>query len=134
MVRQEERAMDGESLVELKAAFEEWRRRKRHPREAVPADLLRRARTAARHHGPAAVARATRVDRGRLKIGSSRGQKRRMPGASVPTYSRLDLAAPTAAHPFAEVEMPTGLRVRLFTESGEALRLLSSLLGAGGFR
>jgi hypothetical protein len=30
--------------------------------------------------------------------------------------------------------MPTGLRVRLFTDTGEALGLLSSLLGAGGLR
>ena len=33
--------MDGESLAELKAAFEAWRRRKRHLREAVPVALLR---------------------------------------------------------------------------------------------
>jgi hypothetical protein len=35
------------------------------------------------------------------------------------------------ARPFAEIEMPTGLKVRLFTEAGEAIGLLSSLLGAG---
>jgi len=46
----------------------------------------------------------------------------------------LELAAPTGAtpRPFAEVEMPTGLKVRLFTGTDEALGLLSSLLGAGG--
>lgn len=128
--------MDGESLAELKAAFEKWRSRKRHVREAVPAALLQRARAAAGRHGPAAVARATKVARGRLGTGSSRGQKRRAPGASVPRYSRLELAAPAAvtARPFAEVELPTGLKVRLFTETGEALGLLSSLLGAGGAR
>jgi hypothetical protein len=53
----------------------------------------------------------------------------------VPTYSRLELAAPAAAaRPFAEVELPTGLKVRLFTETGDALGLLSSLLGARGAR
>ena len=54
----------------------------------------------------------------------------------MPTYSRMELAAPaaTTARPFAEVELPTGLKVRLFTETGEALGLLSSLLGAGGPR
>jgi len=124
--------MDGESLVKLKAAFEEWRSRKRHAHEAVPVDLLRRACAAARHHGPSAVARATKVDRGRLKTGRSRDKKRRTPAAGVPTYSRLELAASAAtARPFAEVEMPTGLKVRLFTEAGEVLGLLSSLLGAG---
>ena len=128
--------MGGESLAELKAAFEGWRSRKRHVREPVPAELLRRARAAAGRHGPAAVARATKVERGRLMTDRSRGKKRRVAGAGVPTYSRLDLTAPAAstARPFAEVEMPTGLRVRLFTESGDALALLSSLLGAGGAR
>ena len=128
--------MDSGSLAELKAAFEKWRRRKRHVREAVPVELLQRARAAAGRHGAAAVARATKVDRGRLDTGRSRGKAGRVPGASVPTYSRLELAAPAAATArlFAEVEMPTGLKIRLFTETGEALGLLSSLLGAGGPR
>jgi len=126
--------MDGESLVELKAAFDEWRSRKRHAREAVPADLLRRACAAARHHGAAAVAQATKVDRGRLKTGRRSRGGRKAPAASAPTYSRLDLAAPPAARPFAEIEMPTGLKVRLFTGAGEAIGLLSSLLGAGAPR
>jgi hypothetical protein len=127
--------MDSESLVELKAAFEAWRRRKRHAREAIPVDLLRRACAAARHHGPSAVARATKVGRGRLKTGRRGRGGRKAPAASVPTYSRLELAAPAAtARPFAEVEMPTGLKVRLFTETGEALGLLTSLLGAGASR
>ena len=126
--------MAGESLAELKAAFEKWRSRKLHVREAVPVELLQRARAAARRHGAPAVARATRVDRGRLGTGSGRSPKRRAPEAGVPTYSRLELSTPaaTAARPFAEVELPTGLKVRLFTDTGEALGLLSSLLGTGG--
>jgi len=125
----------GESLAGLKVAFEEWRRRKRHPREAVPADLLRRACAAARRHGPAAVHRATKVDRGRLKVGGRSRTKRRAPVASVAAYSRVELAAPAAtSRPFAEVEMPTGVKIRLFTETGEAIGLLSSLLGAGAAR
>jgi hypothetical protein len=128
--------MDGESLAELNAAFEKWRSRKRHVREAVPAELLQRARAAAARHGWAAVARVTKVDRGRLESARSRGGKRRVPGTGGPMYSRLELSAPAAAtaRPFAEVEMPTGLRVRLFTDTREALGLLSSLIGAGGLR
>src|SRR5204863_5475953 len=105
--------------AELKAAFEEWRSRKRHLREAVPADLLQRARAAAGRYGWAAVARATKMDRARLESDRNRGKKRRGTGGSVSTYSRLELAAPATAtpRPFAEVEMPTGLKVRLFTET-----------------
>jgi hypothetical protein len=42
--------------------------------------------------------------------------------------------AALTTRPFAEVETPTGLKVRLFAETGEALGLLSALLGAGGAR
>jgi hypothetical protein len=127
--------MGGESLAELKTAFEKWRSRKRHVREAVPAELLQRARAAAARHGWAAVARATKVDRSRLESDRSRGGGRWAPATGGPLYSRLELAAPAAtARPFAEVEMPTGLRVRLFTDTGDALGLLSSLLGAGDRR
>jgi hypothetical protein len=126
--------MQVESLGGLRAAFEAWRSRKRHPREPVPAELLERARAAARHHGWAATARAAKVERARLETGRRRGGG----GGSatgVPPYSRVELAAPTAVSgPFAEVEMPSGLKVRLFTGSHEALGLLSSLLGAGGPR
>ena len=121
-----------ESLAKLKVAFAEWRSRKRHVREAIPAELVRQARAAARHHGSAAVYRVTKVDLSRLKDrGRSRVEKRAS-AASVPRYSRLGLTAPTVTpRPFAEIEMPSGLKVRLFTEAGEALGLLSSLLGAG---
>jgi hypothetical protein len=123
--------MEFAALDGLTAAFEDWRSKKGHPREAVPAALLERARAAAREHGPAAVARATKVDRGRLKTGL-RSRARR---AMVPAFTRVEVAASagtTAA--FAEVETPTGLKVRLFTQSDEAVGLLSSLLGMGGAR
>ena len=121
--------MEVDSLAGLSAAFEEWRSKKRHPREAMPADLLARARRAARRHGPMAVSRVTKVDRSRLKAADGVGKTKR--GRRAPGYSRLELATPAVAHPFAEVELPTGLKVRLFTQSSEALELLSSLCGAG---
>ena len=129
--------MDVESLAGLKAAFNEWRSKKRHVREAIPAGLLVRARAAAQRYGPAAVARATRLDRARLKTGWCSGSRggTGVPATSVPMFSRVELAAPAGpTRPFAEVEMPTGLKVRLFAQSDEALGLLSSLLGAGGAR
>ena len=69
---------------------------------------------------------------------------RRQAGAGaasiVPAYSRVEVAPPATAvppstrTPFAEVETRSGLRVRLFTETGGALGLLSALLGTGGAR
>jgi hypothetical protein len=54
----------------------------------------------------------------------------------VPTFTRVELAAPAevAARPFAEVETATGLKVRLFIPTDEALKLISSLCGLGGAR
>jgi len=128
-----------ESLAELKTAFEDWRSKKRHSREAVPATLLRRARAAARRHGPAAVFGATKIERARLKTGKRSRADKSAPKqvARAPAFSRLDLGATTTTNaPFAEIEMMTGLKVRLYSQTGEALGLLSSLLGldAGGAR
>lgn len=133
--------MADESLTELRAAFVAWRSRKRHAREAVPGELMARARAAARHHGPAAVGRTTGVQRDRLVVArAERSEGARRTGAAtsiVPAYSRVEMAAPASppsARPFAELEAPSGLKVRLFVESGGALGLLSALLGAGGAR
>lgn len=124
--------MEDESLAEIGAAFGEWRRAKRHLREAIPAELLRRARAVAHREGPVAVWRVTKVDRARLAVeGRVRGRSRRR-GVSVPGFSRLTLPGPLApALPFAEVEGPTGLKVRLFAPTAEAFGLLNSLLGGG---
>jgi hypothetical protein len=133
--------MADESLAGLRAEFDAWRRRKRHAREAVPGDLMARARAAARHHGPAAVSRATRVQRDRLVVARMERSRVGKGAASiVPAYSRVEVAPPAPAvpssttPPFAEVETRSGLRVRFFTETGGALGLLSALLGAGGAR
>ena len=133
--------MADESLAELGEAFAAWRRRKRHAREAVPGDLIARARAAARHHWPAAVSRTTGVQRDRLVVARAslrKGAGRSSAAASmVPAYSRVEIAATAAAssaRPFAEVEAPSGLKVRLFIESGGALGFLTALLGAGGAR
>lgn len=125
--------MQGESLAELSAAFEEWRGGKQHVREATPDELMKRAYQAIGIHGLDAVVHATKVDRRRLR--SSRARLDEDTTAGTPTFSRLELAAPVMkALPFAEVETPNGLTVRLFTQTDEALRLLSSVLDAGGLR
>lgn len=58
--------MKVDSLDELKVVFAMWRQAKRHVREAVPDDLLRRARRAAKAHGVKAVVKAVRVERSRI--------------------------------------------------------------------
>lgn len=124
--------MQVESLDNLRAAFEEWRRRRRYVREAIPTSLVERARQAARRYGPAQVARATKVCRSRLAVGgSARRSGKRAGVASTPAYSRVELAAPATARAFVEVETAAGLKVRFFSESAEALALISTLCSGG---
>jgi hypothetical protein len=132
--------VDG-SLDELTKAFESWRTEKRHAREAVPRELLERARRAMSIHGPGPVARAVKLERARLLRGIDRGGKgtrseSRPAPAVVPAFSRLAVAAPASAsnRPFAEIETPSGLKLRVFADTREAIALLSSLCGAGGGR
>lgn len=125
--------MNVESLEELGEAFGEWRSKKRHPREAIPDELVERARRAAGVHGPGRVARTVKID-GRRLIGAS-GSAARIRGnaVGVPSYSRVEMAAASAG-PFAEVEMPNGLKLRLYSQTQETLGLLSSMCVAGGAR
>lgn len=129
--------MKVETLEELKAGFEGWRSKKRHMREPVPSDLRERAHRAIDVYGLGVVARATKLDQSRLK--AERGQCAAA-GTKVPSYSRMDLASPAMAataateRPFAEVETPAGLKVRIFTHTREAVGLVTSLLVVGGAR
>ena len=118
------------TLDELRAAFAKWRRKKRHVRERVPDELWERALQAARVHGINAVARATKLERDRLRArcGTS------MAGSTaVPAFTRLEVTAPSAeTRPIAEVETPAGLTLRIFVQTQETIGLLSSLCGTGG--
>ena len=126
--------MKVDSLEQLGAAFGEWRKQKKHRREPTPGELVRRARAAARVHGRARVERLARIDGRRLRKGPGRGAERDDAVATPPSYSRLQLGAPIAerARPFAELEMPNGVRLRVYSGEPEAMSLLSSLCGVGG--
>lgn len=134
--------MKVESLEELKAAADDWRRKKRHAREAVPVELVERVRRTIGVHGLAGVVRATKIDRARLMAGrtglgklSKRVNRRRVRAAAVPSFSRVEVVAPAAtSRLFAEIETPTGLKLRVFAQTHETLGLLSSLCGVGGTR
>jgi hypothetical protein len=131
--------MKVDSLDELRWAFAEWRRRKKHAREGIPEELLGRARRATAKYGVTAVVGVTRVERARLlrnrpadrKVADERTKDKQR---SVATFSRLELSAPTAAspHPIAEVETGTGVRLCLFEQTPELLALLSAVCGVRG--
>jgi hypothetical protein len=137
--------MPVDSLNELKSAFAQWRSSKKHVREPVPEELLALARHATKMHGVAAVVGATRVDRARLLRVEPARTKQQAPmmrlqsqcaTRSVPAYSRLELSAPAASspRPIAEIETGSGVKVRVFEQTPEMVRLLSALCGVGALR
>jgi len=123
-------------LEELGAAFAEWRSKKKHVREATPEKLVDRARRAVAAHGEGCVARAVGINRERLR--GTRGPPRKGGPAGLPMappYSRVEVAPPVGGgRPFAELELPSGAKLRLYSQSPEALGLLSAVCGTGGGR
>jgi hypothetical protein len=63
-------------------------------------------------------------------------RKRPAAAASTPLYSRVEVAATTANRPcpFAELELPSGVKLRLYAQTQEMLGLLSSMCVSGGER
>jgi hypothetical protein len=133
--------MKVDSLDELRSAFAEWRRRKKHVREAMPEELLARARRATDKHGVTAVVGVTRVERARLFGSRPAGRKTPDEKAkgeprSIAAFSRLELSAPSAPslRPIAEVEMGSGVRLRMFEQTPELMGLLTAVCGLEGIR
>ena len=126
-----------DSLEELTAAFEKWREKKKHAREAVPQELLERAQRTARVHGARRVTLAAKVDGRRLKgtravRGASRSGEAPRMAVPVPAYSRVELSGTGRASPLAEVEMPSGVKVRVYAATEELLSLVARMCAEGG--
>lgn len=134
--------MKVDSLDELRLAFEEWRRSKKHAREAMPEELRGRARRAMERHGERAVVGVTRVERARLlrsRRAGRKAQEKKATGGeprSMPSFSRLEVSAPASPRlrPIAEVETGSGVTLRLFEQTPELMGLLSAVCSLGGAR
>ena len=125
--------MKVDSLEELTAAFDGWRDGKRHVREAMPEALVERARRTARVHGVERVARAVRMDGRRLGSAPGAAAGHRRSERRTPGYSRVEMAAPVGVgRPLAELEMPSGVKVRFYSQTEEMLALLSAVCAGGG--
>lgn len=108
----------------------------------MPEELLARARRTAKEHGVPAVVRVTRVERLRLfrnrpvrmKTQGAMSTTPKGPRESVPTFSRLELSAPsvTSPRPMAEIETGSGVTLRVFEQTPEMMGLLLTVCGFGG--
>lgn len=116
--------MHRDSLAKLELAFELWRRKRKHGRERVPDDLSRQACAAIEVHGVSRVAKATKMQISRLRKRLKEEERNRLPA-----YSRIELR--TLTGPLAEVETPSGLKLKVFSVTPEMVSLLSALSGVG---
>lgn len=114
--------MRNNSLHKLESAFNTWRSKRRHIRERVPERLMERVRSAIAVHGLGPVSNAIKLQRCRIS-------EKLEAVATIPSYSRIELASPQAA--LAEVETPSGVKLRLFSVTPEVVGLLSVLSGVG---
>ena len=126
--------MSVESLEQLKSAFEEWRGQKKHRRDPTPVKLIEKARAAARVHGAAAVVEAVKIDYRHLDGSDDLKKRREARAATTPSYSRVELTALSASKPVAELEMPNGVKLRLYSQTPEILTWMSSVCATRGAR
>lgn len=126
-----------DSLEQLCGAFGEWRAEKKYRYEKTPEQLVKRARLLARKKGVERVIRAVKVDRRRLSARhtSVPAEHRAQAGLpTLPSYSRLPLMVasnPPPPPPFAELEMPGGFKLRLYSQTQEAMHLLTLMFSVG---
>lgn len=120
--------MTVEKLEELKKAFNEWRSHKKHRRDRTPEELLKQARAAAKIHGVGRVAREMGIDGRHLSEGSIYPKGRMKAAKAAPVYTRVELASPSAkGEAIIELEMPSGMKLRLYSQTPEMLNLISSV-------
>jgi len=122
------------SLEELGSAFASWRQNKRNSQEPVPKALWAQTLRAVEIHGAAAVSQVTKIQRSRIV---KRAEKGRVKGKAktVPAFSRVTISPPSVpGSPVAEVETALGLKLRIFVQTDEMVKMLLTLCSSGGAR
>lgn len=120
------------SLEELGSAFANWRQNKRNSQEPVPKALWAQTLRAVEIHGAHAVSQVTKIQRSRIV---KRAEKGRGKAVTVPAFSRVTISPPSVpGSPVAEVETALGLKLRIFVQTDEMVKLLLTLCSSGGAR
>lgn len=121
--------MSESSLAALGAAFEKWRKNKRNAREPIPKALWEETLRAVEISGALSVSRVTKLQRSRIV---ERAEKEKSGAMSVPGFSRVSITAPSVPRsPVAEMETAAGVTLRIFVQTPEMFKLLSTLCSPG---
>jgi hypothetical protein len=120
------------SLEELGTAFASRRQNKRNSREPVPKALWAQTLRAVEIHEAAAVSQVTKIQRSRIV---KRAEKDKGKAMTVTVFSRVTISPPSVpGSPVAEVETALGLKLRIFVQTDEMVKLLLTLCSSGGVR
>jgi hypothetical protein len=120
------------SLEELGTAFASRRQNKRNSQEPVPKALWAQTLRAVEIHGAHAVSQVTKIQRSRIVQRAEKGKGKAM---SMPVFSRVTISPPSVpGSPVAEVETALGLKLRIFVQTDEMVKMLLTLCSSGGVR
>lgn len=121
--------MAKQSIDAVRTSFEEWRLTKRHRTEAIPENLLKRARELIPVLGLGAVAVRLGISSSRLRETSKVAQKPTKVKTNLKSvgFSRLEMARPASS--LAEVVMPNGVKLNFFSITPETVALVTALSG-----
>ena len=139
-----------EPLEELGKLFTSWRKNKKYKTEAVPEDLLKRAKELVAEHGKSKVADVAKIDP--KKLGGPSGTKTKATKAAKTTKTKGAAKVATKApppmkgparpvmaakssgsdlRPIAEVQSPQGFCFRIFRADAESLKLVDAFMKHG---
>lgn len=123
--------MTDQSIDNLIAAFDNWRSNKQYRSERIPESLLKRARELTPALGVGAVAARLGIHTDNLCAARELKQKSGKLSSTVktPSFSRLDIIKPVTTSFVAEVEIPNGVKLRIFTITPETMTLVSAFSG-----
>ena len=126
--------MKCKSLDELCSDVAAWRQQKRHRSEALPIHLLEQAKLAVKVHGVKEINRLTGIDRKLLKGMQEKcvSISKKASATAVPAFTLIEVTTPHTILPKAEVEAPTGYKLRIFELTPDTIGLLSSFCHVGG--
>jgi hypothetical protein len=121
--------MAEQSIDALRTAFDEWRLTKRHRTEPIPEHLLKHARELIPVLGLGAVAVRLGISSSRLRETSKVAQKPTQVQTDLKSvsFSRLEMARPAPS--LAEVVMPNGVKLNIFSIIPETMALITALSG-----
>jgi hypothetical protein len=124
------------SLNKLRTDFDWWPKTEQSNQKAMPKTMNEKAQHSERLHKKKHAEKATGLKRSSVTEGRRDKNKRdKVEGTTLPSYSVVELVAPSEKNaPLAEVETPTGLKLRIFTSTQEMLDLLTSICGIGVLR